>query len=209
MALLFHMPVRDSHAQQGTPIPENIPGSMAVLSPLPGQALQGSVPISVNTNIEGFISVEIEFSYFNNPTDTWFFIHQSDQPLSNEIITTWDTSLISDGAYTLRMIVSLSDGSQQMVTVPGLRVRNYTSIETDTPAPITPTETHPLEDIVETTITPPGTEQPHLTPTPLPPNPAEISRDDVLINAGKGALTVIGLFTLGIIYVTVRSFTKK
>ncbi len=99
----------------------------AILSPRPGQALQGTVPIVVETALEGFEAVELAFAYADNPTGTWFTIFQGNQPVSQSSLTQWDTSQISDGIYTLRLTVKLSDGSQQSVEAAGLRVRNYTS----------------------------------------------------------------------------------
>lgn len=189
--------------------PIEIP-SPAILSPRPSQAIQGSVPIIVNTAVEGLISVELSFAYSQDATNTWFPLAQGDQAVSNEALILWDTSTISDGVYTLRLIVSQSDGSQNTVVVPSLRVRNYSPIETDTPTPILPTETPPPGDtpIPTSAQTPTQTPIPS-SPTPLPRNPAELARQDVFASAGKGALAIAGLFALVILYQTKRSTTKK
>lgn len=47
------------------------------------------------------------------------------------------------------------------------------------------------------------------TPTPLPPNPMEISRQDLLNSMGKGALAAIGLFALMGIYRTLQKAREK
>jgi hypothetical protein len=186
---------------------------VALLSPQAGQALQGSVPILANTAVEGFQSAELEFAYAHHPTDNWFLIYESKQPTVNEALTQWDTSKISDGIYDLRLTITLEDGSQQRVQVAGLRVRNYTPIETDTPTPVPPSATAPpkatpLPSATPTPLIPTDTPLPP-TATPLPPNPAELSRGAVLVNLGKGALATIGLFALGGLYAALRGWGKR
>jgi hypothetical protein len=189
------------------------PPAVALLSPLPGQALQGSIAILANTAVDGFQSAELEFAYANNPADTWFLIEQSNQPIANDTMVEWDTSQISDGAYTLRLTVALQDGSQVSVRVAGLRVRNYTPIETDTPTPAPasatpPPKATPLPSATPTPIPPTDMPQPP-TPTLMPPNPVELSRGVVLLNIGKGALAVIGMFALGGLYAILRGWGKR
>jgi hypothetical protein len=205
-------PVKAFQAEATTsPVPETItptvgtPGpvvdSAAILEPRPGQALQGTVPIVVNTAVNGFEAVELLFAYAVNPTETWFTIFQGNQPVAQGTLAQWDTSQISDGAYTLRLIVRLSDGTQQTVDVAGLRVRNYTAIESDTPTPVTPSATPPPEDtpVPSATPTPSGTPLPP-TPTLQPANPAILGRTQVLASAVQGGLVATGLFALAGLY---------
>jgi hypothetical protein len=176
-----------------------------IISPLPGQALQGTVPIVVNTAIEGFEAAELAFAYAINPTGTWFTIFQGNQPVAGESLAQWDTSQISDGVYTLRLIVKMSDGTQQTVDVAGLRVRNYTAIESDTPTPVTPSATPPPKDttIPSATPTPTGTPLPP-TPTLQPTNPAILGKTQVLVSVAQGGLVAAGLFALAGLYGTLR-----
>lgn len=191
-------------ALQATALPQ-----AAVLSPQPGQALQGSVPVEVGLAGPGYQSVEVSFAYANNPTGVWFPIYQGNLPADPAAdpaalqapITEWDTSAISDGAYTLRVVFILADGNRQTVDVSGLRVRNYTPIETDTPTPVPTTAVPPTPDQAATQtasalasatpVPPPGatpdsaataaaaivaataTAEAAATPTPLPPAPAQ------------------------------------
>jgi hypothetical protein len=181
----------------------------AILSPVPGQALQGSAPIVVDTAVEGFEAAELAFAYANNPSGTWFTLFQSNQPVSGEALMEWDTSQISDGTYTLRLTVRLSDGTQQEVEAAGLRVRNYTAIENDTPTPVTPSATSPPQDtpVPSFTPTPTGTPRPP-TPTPLPDNPAVLDKSEVVKSAAKGALVVLGIFALAALYGALRRFGR-
>jgi len=187
-----------------------VPQNPQIISPKPGQALQGNIPVVVDTTFQKFQSVELTFAYANNPTKTWFLIYQGLQPVSNGPLVAWDTSLITDGDYDLRMTITFLDGSQHAVDVRGLRVRNYSAVETDTPAPATPTSPPATAETPIPTITP--THQPSPLPpaaTALPPNPAELQQQDVWLNAGKGALAIVGLFALAGLYQAARSLGRQ
>lgn len=171
---------------QVKPTPTIIPKvgdiSIKISSPLPGQAIQGNVSIQGETNIEGFSRGELSFAYQNDPTDTWFFIQSTKASAKGELFR-WDTNGISDGNYKLRLIVTLNDGRQSTVIIPGLRVRNYTPIETETPAAVqndqgikpqdTPTPTPRIK---------------RSTPTPLPANPLALSQNDIYKFFSQGAI---------------------
>jgi hypothetical protein len=186
-------------------------GSPQILSPRPGEALQGNVPVIISTAVEGLQSVELSFGYFQDSTQTWFPLYRGEQAFENQALLEWDTGQISDGDYTLRMVITLVDGSQQTVLVPGLRVRNYTPIETETPQPSLPTATPlPQATPTPTRTTLPTWTSPPPTPTPLLTNPAELTSQDVYVSAGKGVLAVVCLFTFGLLYNSIRSrFRRK
>jgi hypothetical protein len=209
-------PVR---AQQGTSTgtapktsqasPTPTPG-VHLSSPQGGQALQGSVPILGNTDVAGFQSASLYFGYRGDPTHTWFLIAQSDQAVKDGTLAQWDTTTITDGDYSLRLIVNLGDGSQQVADVTGLRVRNYSVVETNTPTPFTPTATPMPGNTPVPSITP----TPSATPvapsgTPFTANPAQITTVDIASSMGKGVLAIIGLFALMGAYQGVRSMGRK
>lgn len=157
--------------------------SINISSPLPGQALQGSVSIQGETNVQGFTHGELSFAYTNDTTDTWFLIQSMDAPGRGELFR-WDTTAITDGNYKLRLVVTLKDGRQSTVIISGLRVRNYSPIETDTPAP---------DQNNSQPINPQGTPSPpskvmHATPTLLPANPLSISQQDLNKIFAQGAI---------------------
>lgn len=174
---------------------------VVITAPLPGAAVQGDIVISGNTAIEGFLASEISFGYAGDPTDTWFLIQYSILPVSNGLLAHWDTSTITDGDYTLRLVLTRTDGSPVTLLVPGLRVRNYSPVETDTPTPLPPSATPgpgtPLPPSATPTITPiPSATTLPPTQTPLPTNPAIISERDVLTTAAQGAGIGVSLLAL-------------
>ncbi len=176
------------------------PGGPAILSPSAGQALQGSVPIVVNTAVDGFKYAELVFSYARNPTGTWFFIADMGQSGNGEKIADWDTTTLTDGNYNLRLVITLQDGSQITETVQGLRIRNYTPIETATPTLPAPTATGPTatskpgDTPVPTATLVPSPSPIPLTATPLPLNPAQVSPAQLEFSLTQGALVTFVVF---------------
>jgi hypothetical protein len=198
-------------AQTQTQASPTAGSEVMIQSPKPGQTLQGSVPVVVNTTTEGFKSAELNFSYANDTSGTWFLIYQGIQPVTGTMLVLWDTSTITDGDYTLRMVVNFTDGSQQTALVSDVRVRNYTPIETNTPLPLQPTASRAPAVTPQPTIPPTGKPiQPTTVPTSTKPaNPAEIGQQDVLQNIATGILVVVGLFILGLLYNAVRMAGRR
>jgi len=168
---------------------------LEISQPRPGQALQGSVRILGSTNIRNFGHSELEFAYQNNPTDTWFRLAESDQGVVNEVLAVWDTTTITDNNYQLRLTVTTKDNQKHIYKVEGLRVRNYTPIETDTPQPAQQREE--VESTLEPTLPP-------LTPTPLPTNPLTLQEGDLIRSALKGVGMVAIVFLLGTLLIVLR-----
>jgi hypothetical protein len=180
---------------------------ISILSPLPGQAVRGSVPIGVDTTTQGFISAELDFSYENDGTGTWFLIWQSMEPIPDGTMTEWDTTTLTDGVYDLRLVVNLENGDQLTSVVPSLRVRNYSPIETDTPTP-SPTSAPLATPLPSITPSPTATQIPP-TPTPLPPNPLQVTQQDVWVNLLRGAAGGLAVIVLAGLYISVRKLFRK
>ncbi len=191
---------------------QNSPSSgLSILSPGPGEALQGIVSIRGTTALANFVSAEVDFAYSRLKQPDWFIIQDSQEPVTDGTIATWDTTTITDGIYDLRLVVSLSDGSQQQVLVTGVRVRNYSTIETNTPAPTATMNAtqSPVPPTATATLKPTRTATKYAgTLTPLPTNPAGLAGRDVLGTAAKGGLLVVGLFLLGGLYVGLKSLNR-
>jgi hypothetical protein len=186
-------------------------GDPAIYSPRPGDVLQGVIPITGTSDITGFFSTEVSFTYADDPTGTWFLINLTTQPVTNDKLATWDTTVITDGNYLLRLHVTLEDGSIRETIVSGLRVRNYTLIETSTPTPVAPTATVPTA-VMPTAVAPTATPLPTITltptpfptPTSLPSNPATLAPADVYRSVLYGAVSVILAFFLFGTYLWLR-----
>jgi hypothetical protein len=170
-----------------------------VISPRPGDAVQGSVEISGITGVEGFLRADIEFRYTNDPKDTWFLINETDKPVNPGKISDWDTTTISDETYDLRITVHIIDGTSRSVMVPGIRVRNYLPVETPTP-PIAGNDLRSVPTI-STTI---PTRTPRPTRVPLQENPAVLTGDAVNSSLFRGGAAGIGFFLAFAIYWVVK-----
>lgn len=202
IAVLFAVPLA-ARAQETTP---TLPAAPVISSPLPNQALQGVVTISGSSSVPGFASAELTFAYLDDPTGTWFLIDQVSEPVIAGPLAAWDTSTLTDGDYTLRLTVNLQDGTALTADVPGVRLRNYTPIETDPPTPAAPTETLPPGATPAPTITPlPSQTLIPPTITPLPENPAVVTSSEVTFQVVRGALITVALFAVvGLVFAIAR-----
>jgi hypothetical protein len=172
-----------------------------ISSPVPGQVLQGNVLIAGSINVPGFQSAEMFFGYANDSTDTWFLIQSNGQPVPNGALAQWDTTTISDGVYTLKLVVIAQDGSQTTTTVPDLRVRNYTPVETDFSTPVTAATAAPSTKLTQTPAP--------LSTYALPPNPAGFSTLDISKGLLAGVLSVGAAFGMIGLYASLRKALRR
>lgn len=153
------------------------PGYADIREPIGGEAIDGVVTIEGSASHPSFVSYDLSFAHSNNPTGTWFLIGDAVYiPVMDGRLGLWDTTAITDGFYTLRLRVHLGNNIMLESIVEGLRIRNSTPIETNTPQPdrisATPTITLP-------------TRTPRPTPLPFP--------------GGSNPSTVLRTFTGGVI----------
>ncbi len=166
-----------------TPVP---PG---ITAPLAESTLSGIVTISGSAPNRW----ELAFAYRDDPTGTWFLLASSPDSLTGDLLPAWDTTLITDGLYTLRLRVFAADSAQDYVI--NIRIRNYSPTETPTPAgTATPTPTASLTPLP--TFTPTVTYTPALPPTPFPTNPAILQTSEIGLHFGKGALAIAAVFAI-------------
>ena len=179
--------------------------TVAISSPKAGDVLRGQVNIIGTTSDPNFLSAELEFAYASAPTETWFPIETLSQSMFDSPLHTWDTTVITDGSYILRLRVFLNDGTFQEVIVP-ITVQNDTQPATPTPIPTaTPEEdVFPVPTPFLLASSPTPTDLPRQTPTPLPPNPVSLDRLTVLSSFGRGALVILGMFALAGLILRIR-----
>ncbi len=177
---------RVARAQSETPAP------LVVLAPRPGEALQGTVDIAIEVPRGSPMAFGgLYFGYAQNPSGARFPIWEADSPRGGAPLTRWDTTSLTDGEYTLYLFIRLEDGRELQATIPNLRVRNYTPIETPTPTPsATP---QPGSTPLPPTDTP---TRPPPSATPLPPNPAALTPAALQHILRTAALSILGFFLL-------------
>jgi hypothetical protein len=217
LVVLFSLqPARAQTEVEPTRQPTDLP-QVFISAPAGGEALQGLVIVQGSSNIESYQSSSVAFTYSGDLTGTWFLITESTTAVSDGALATWDTTMISDGDFDLRLLVLKSDGSQVTTFVKGLRVRNYSPIETDTPVPptVTPTYLPPTPgETAAASVNPLSTATITSTPlrpttTPLPTNPAEISQTTILTTLGRGGLVAVGLFVVLGLYLAGRAAIRR
>lgn len=158
---------------------------LAISYPTSGETLTGSVPINIAVNQPGINAWELSFAFIENPTDTWFLLASGSDPFEGEILR-WDTTVLTDGDYVLRLRATFSDAYRDVLVTP-LKIRNY-SADTPTPAPDTTATRTPGPLASPTQLpTPANTTNPRQTPTPLPPNPVILNNEDIAESALRGA----------------------
>ncbi len=186
--------------------------NIRITAPASGDVLQGLVNVTGTSAADGFFASELSFAYVSDPTSTWFLIYSTDQPVTEGLLAAWDTNLVTDGDYDLRLRVTLQDGSILETLVTGLRVRNQTSIGTITPAPTSisaPTSTPefdptPAPSPLPPTPMPAPTATHYPTPTPLPPNPAAVTPTEIYSFLGRGILLALLSFVVVGIFLRLR-----
>jgi len=197
LTLALFLPTGAS-AQAGTTI--------RITAPASGDVLQGLVDITGTSAVDGFFASELSFAYVSDPTSTWFLIYSTDSPVTDGLLAAWDTNLVTDGDYTLRLRVTQQDGTILETLVTGLRVRNQTPTETATPAPTFtpgPADT-PIPSPLPPTPMPAPTSTRQPTPTPLPSNPAAVTPDEITFFLGRGILLALLTFVIVGIFIRLR-----
>jgi hypothetical protein len=195
LALALFIPAGAS-AQTGT--------NVHITGPASGDVLQGLVNITGTSAADGFFASELSFAYATDPASTWFLVSRTDQPVTESLLAAWDTNLVTDGDYILRLRVTLQDGTILETLVTGLRVRNQTA--TETPAPTTTSLA--LSEIEGTPLpptpmpAPTSTRRP--TPTALPSNPAAVTSDEITFFLGRGILLALLTFVVVGIFLRLR-----
>jgi hypothetical protein len=168
-----------------------------VTYPTNGMIISGLVEVTGIATHPSINSYQLRYAAGPEPTggSQWVdFAIVEGTPVENNVLATWDTTVIPDGQYTLALAVwGAGDAASPYVFfVTHLTVNNAQPVETPTPEPPTP-EPMPTA-VVGPTPTPISVQQP-ATPTPRPsPTPRIEVIDEVLTPAaaeGEGALAFL------------------
>ena len=142
---------------------------VAIIStPASNAIVRGIVDISGSADYPSFQFYVVEFSPEPVSNNQWQIIGEvGENPVINGRLTTWDTTQVPDGSYTLRLRVVRLDGNYSEFFSQQVVVANTQPVPTDTP-----------------TATPEGTQEaevpPTVTPTSLPPTASIIIEQPVV-----------------------------
>jgi hypothetical protein len=136
----------------------------AITAPTAGQQLRGNVTIIGSAAQPDFDRYELAYGPEPNPNDAWQVFGGNNQQISNAALGVWNTNVVADGTYSLRLRVIRTDANYIEAFVRGLKVTNQQPIGTPTSIPPAPTFGP------ESTIAPQGTiiieQPPTASPTP-------------------------------------------
>jgi hypothetical protein len=169
-----------------------------IASPAAGDIIRGVVPVMGTADGSGFFSYDLEYAFSGSENANWFPITHSSQSVIEAALGTWDTTVITDGDYSIRLRVTYQDGSQELILVEHVMVRNYIN-----PA-----------DGVQEAVSPAGIalEEQDLTngePTrTASTNPASLQVEELNRVIQWGAVTGVGFVLLIGIYEWLRSLTR-
>jgi hypothetical protein len=145
-----------------------------ITSPRDNAAVRGLVPIEGSASHPQFQKYEVHYGPQPNPGDQWTPLGGSpfSVPVVQGRLGLWDTTIISDGLYSLRLRVVRLDGNYDEYFVRGIAVSNAQPTETPTPeatpTPSEPTNTPAPTPTVVIGVPTVASPTPRPTNTPLP-----------------------------------------
>jgi PKD repeat protein len=112
------------------------PISIVILSPIPGNVVSGNVQVLGAAIHPQFLQYQLEYGPDPNPGNLWFPATGIVQiPVLNGLLGIWNTTVVQDSSYQLRLRVILRDGSNLATLVNNIRIQNQapTPIPSNTP----------------------------------------------------------------------------
>ena len=185
-----------------------------ITSPQDRDMVRGLLVIKGTATHPSFWKYEVHYAPEPNPTDQWMLVGDvHEAQVTDGRLEAWDTSLVSDGTYSLRLRVVRVDGNYQEYYVRQISVVNAQPTETPTATPTPEATRTPLPPTPTVIIEQPPTATPRSTSTPGPagatPEPeAETGLNITAQGLGKalfyGAGGTMGLFLLMAVITTLR-----
>ena len=184
-----------------------------ITSPQDRDIVRGLLVIKGTATSPSFWKYEVYFAPEPNPNDQWQLLGLYEVPVTDGRLETWDTSLVSDGTYSLRLRVVRTDGNYDEYYVRQISVVNVQPTETPTSTPTPAATRTPLPPTPTVIIQQPPTATPRPTSTPgaagaTPEPEAETGLNITAQGLGKalfyGAGGAMGLFLLMGILIVLR-----
>jgi hypothetical protein len=161
-------------------------GAAQITSPQSGEQLIGVVTIQGTASSANFQRYKLEFSTQEN--EQWFTITEVSQQVTNGPLAQWNTAVIPDGLYQIRLRVILRDGNVVQNLVQNLAVSN----QQPTPLPTVPLQATPLPPTLPPTAGPSPTsiiqQPPSAVPPPTLPN---VNPTAALPDAGRSQAVIV------------------
>ena len=206
---------------QAAPLLQGQAGTAVIISPQQGETLRGVVQIIGTASDSEFNHYLIEFGFEPNLNDQWFPIQD---PVAQQVqqgpLALWDTAILADGTYQLRLRVVRNDRTNNDVVVRNLVVSNETPALPPTIVPsIVPTVTVgvPTPGPSPTALIqqpPTRTPRPQVAPagptfTPTPDSDVFLEARQVRGAACRGVVITTVIFGLLAGYGLLRTFARS
>lgn len=144
---------------------------LEITSPSVGERIRGRVPIIGSAQVPDFQFYKVEWGIGPNPGQ-WAVIGElQEQPVIAGQLIVWDTTVLPDDVYTLRLTGVRIDGNWEEFYVRNLVVANREPEPTPTPEEEPTPDIEMLPTPVEEQQQPPAEQAPP-EPEPAPPDPS-------------------------------------
>ena len=118
-----------------------LPISIFILSPIPGSVVAGNVQVLGAAVHPQFLQYQLEYGPDPNPGNLWYPASGVVQtPVISGILGIWNTTVIQDSIYQLRLRVTLRDGTNLITVANSIRIQN----RVPTPIPTATTMPRPI-----------------------------------------------------------------
>ena len=202
-------------AAYAAPAPQGFVG--VITSPKAGSAVRGTVVIEGTASHSDFWKYEVHYGRGVNP-NSWVLIGDvHTAKVTNGRLEAWNTGLVPDGQYTLRLRVVRRDGNFEDFYSRDVRVANTTPTDTPTPAetptpavqstatPLPAAPTVVIDQPKRDTATPaPSATRSAVAPTATPAPLPSVSGSMLLEWLWSGARLVIMVFAVLAVLVIIR-----
>jgi hypothetical protein len=98
-----------------------IPGQIDIISPKPGDEIQGSITLKGTANIPNFGFYKYEFSPIGS--DAWATVLANRKSVQDGDLGDWDTSAVATGDYHLRLVVTDNQGNELPACIVPVRIK--------------------------------------------------------------------------------------
>lgn len=98
-----------------------IPGVLSITSPKAGTEVKGLVELTGDANIPNFGFYKYEFAPLGS--SIWSAIEASRTPVTNGKLGKWDTSVIAQGDYQLRLVITDNQGTEMPACIIPIRIK--------------------------------------------------------------------------------------
>ncbi|GIL13610.1 MAG: hypothetical protein BroJett038_23300 [Chloroflexota bacterium] len=116
-----------------------VPISIVILSPIPGNVVAGNVQVLGAAIHPQFLQYQLEYGPDPNPGNLWYPATGIVQtPVLNGFLGIWNTTVVQDSIYQLRLRVTLRDGSSLSTVVNSIRIQNRVPTPVPSNTPTTP-----------------------------------------------------------------------